>query len=93
MDIIEKVSNPSQWVSPKPNEEVRLCVDMRKANCVVEREQYPITTIDEVLQDMNNSKVFSKLDLRWGYHQIELSKSPVRLRHSSHTKVCTDIKD
>ena len=73
MDIIEKVNSPSQWVSPvvvvpKPNGEVR------KANCAVERERYPIPTIDEVLQDMNNSKVFSKLDLRWGYHQIELSE-------------------
>lgn len=79
MDIIEKVKSPAQWVSPvvvvpKTNGEVRLCVDMRQANCAVERERYPIPTIDEVLQDMNNSKVFSKLDLRWGYHQIELSK-------------------
>ena len=79
MDITEKVNGPSQWVSPlvvvpKPSEKVRLCVDMRQANCAVERERYPIPTIDEVLQDMNNSKVFSKLDLRLGYHQIELSE-------------------
>ena len=79
VDIIEKLNSPSQWVSPvvvvsKPNGEVRLCVDMRQAVCAVERERYPIPTIDEVLQDMNNSKVFSKLDLRWGYHQIELSE-------------------
>lgn len=81
MDITEKVNSPAQWVSsvvvvPKPNGEVKLCVDMRQANCAVEREQYPIPTINEVLQDMNNSKVYSKLDLRWGYHQIELSKEP-----------------
>ena len=79
MDIIEKVNSPSSRVSPvvvvsKPNGEVRLCVDMRQANCAVERERYPIPTIDEVLQDMNRSKVFSKLDLRWGYHQIALSE-------------------
>ncbi|PFX25919.1 Retrovirus-related Pol polyprotein from transposon opus [Stylophora pistillata] len=66
MDITEKVNSPSQWYSPvvvvpKPNGEVRLCVDMRQANCAVERGRYPIP---EVLQDMNNSKVFSKLDLR-----------------------------
>ena len=53
---------------------MRLCVDMSQANCAVERERDSIPTIDEVLQDMNNSKVFSKLDLRWGYHQIELSE-------------------
>ena len=73
MDIIEKVNNPSYWISPvvvvpKPNGEVRLCVGMRQAHCAVERERYPIPNIDEVLQDMNNNKVFSKLYLRWGYH-------------------------
>ena len=60
MDILEKVNSPSQWVNPavvvpKPNREVRLCVDTRQANCAVERERYSILTIDEVLQDMNNS--------------------------------------
>jgi len=45
-----------------------------QVNCAVERDRCPIATIDEVLQDMNNSKVFIKLDLRWGYHQIELSE-------------------
>lgn len=49
-------------------------MDMRQANCAVERERHPIPTIDEVLPDMNRSKLFSKLDLRLGYHQIELSE-------------------
>ena len=75
MDIIEKLSSPSQWVSPvvvvsKFNGEVRLCVDMRQANCALERERYPIPTIDEVLED----SVFSKLELRCGYHHIEFSE-------------------
>ena len=37
------------------------------------RRRYPIPTVDEVLHTMNGSKVFSKLDLKWGYHQLELS--------------------
>ena len=46
IDTIEKVSSLSSWISPvvvvpKPNGEVRLCVDMRQANCAVERERYP----------------------------------------------------
>ena len=39
----------------------------------VKREPFPIPTIDEVLQDLNQSKFFSKLDLTTAYHQIELS--------------------
>ena len=77
MDIIEPVEGPTPWVSPvvvvpKQNDEIRLCVDMRKANEAIIRERYPIPTVDEVLQSLNQSTVFSKLDLKWGYHQLEL---------------------
>ena len=77
LDIIEKVSGPSTWVSPvvvvpKATGDIHLCVDMRQANMAVKREWYPIPTIDEVLQDLNQSKFFSKLDLNSAYHQIEL---------------------
>ncbi|CAM1154209.1 Uncharacterised protein r2_g4246 [Pycnogonum litorale] len=77
MDIIEKVNGPSIWVSPvvvipKVNGDIRLCVDMRRANVAVMRERFPIPTIDEVLQDLDGGKVFSKLDIKWAYHQIEL---------------------
>ena len=78
LDIIEKVSGPSSYVSPvvvvpKPSGDIRLCVDMRQANMAVKRERFRIPTIDEVLQDLNQSKFFSKLDLTSAYHQIELS--------------------
>ena len=46
---------------------------MRQANVAVKRERYPVPTIDEVLQDLNQSKFFSKLDLNSAYHQIELA--------------------
>ena len=76
-DRIEKVEGPTVWVSPvvvapKPSGDIRLCVDMRRANEGIIRERLPIPTIDEVLESLNGSGVFSKLDLRWGFHQIEL---------------------
>lgn len=79
MDIIERTTGPTRWVSPivvvpKPSGEIRLCVDMRQANSAVERERHPIPTVDEILEDMNNSTVFSKIDLKMGYHQIELNE-------------------
>ena len=77
MDIIEPVEGPTPWVNPvvvvpKQNDEIRLCVDMRRANEAIIRERYPIPTVDEVLQNLNQSAVFSKIDLKWGYHQLEL---------------------
>ena len=47
---------------------------MHRANEAIVRERHPIPTVDEVLQDMTQSSVFTKLDLRWGYHQLELSE-------------------
>ena len=38
------------------------------------RERYSIPTVEEILQDLTGACVFSKLDLRWGYHQIELDE-------------------
>jgi hypothetical protein len=38
----------------------------------VKRVRHPIPTIDELLQDMTSSKIFSKLDVTWAYHQIVL---------------------
>ena len=78
MDIIEAVDGPTPWVNPvvivpKPDGEIRLCIDMRRANEAIVRGRHPIPTVDEILQGINGSKLFSKLDLKWGYHQLELS--------------------
>ena len=71
--------SPTEWVSPlvvvpKTDGDVRICVDMRRANSAIERERHPIPTIEEVLYDLNGSTVFSKLDLKWGFHQVELDE-------------------
>ncbi|XP_061195212.1 uncharacterized protein K02A2.6-like [Saccostrea echinata] len=78
LDIIERVDEPCSWVSPVVcvpkhlGDDIRLCVDMRQANTAVQRVRHPIPTIDEILHEMNGSTVFSKLDVTWAYHQIEL---------------------
>ena len=45
---------------------------MRKVNEATIRERRPIPTVDEVLHNLSGSVVFSKSDLRYGYHHIEL---------------------
>ena len=44
---------------------------MRRANQAIIRERLPVPTTDEVLESLNGSAVISKLDLRWGFQQIE----------------------
>ena len=78
MDVIEPATGPTPWVNPvvvvpKSEGDIRLCIDMRRANEAILREIHPIPTVDEILQSLNGSKVFSKLDLRWDYHQLELT--------------------
>ena len=70
---------PTKWVSPvvavpKSNQDIRLCVDMRKANTAIIRERHYVPTIEEVLSDLQGSTIFSKCDLKWGFHQIELDE-------------------
>ena len=76
--IIEEVSEgPTGWISPlvvvpKSDGDVRICVDMRRANQAIIRERQPIPKIEKVLQDLNGSTIFSKVDLR--FHQILLAE-------------------
>ena len=77
--IIEEVpEGRTSWVSPlvvvpKPDGDVRIYVDMRRANQSIIRERQPIPTVEEVLQDLNGSRVFSRVDLKWGFHHILLA--------------------
>ena len=77
--IIERVYGPTPWVSPlvitpKKNGEVRICVDMRAANQAITRERHPLPTVDDLIHTLNGATVFSKLDLRAGYHQVPLAQ-------------------
>ena len=47
---------------------------MRRANEAIIKERHPIPTIEEVLYDLNGATVFSKIDLKWGFHKIELEE-------------------
>ena len=81
-DLIEEVDGPTPWVSPivvapkpKSPNEVRICVDMREPNLAIKRTRHIIPTVNDIIVDLNGSKVFSKLDLRKGYNQLILSQS------------------
>lgn len=75
--IIEKVTEPSAWISPiviayKSSGDIRICIDMRRANVAILRENYPIPTFDSFMTKLRNANYFSRLDLKDAYHQLEL---------------------
>lgn len=78
LDIIEKLDGSSRWASqlvvcPKENGDIRICIDMRRANESIEREKHHIPCFEEIIPDLRDSKIFSKLDFNSAFHQIELS--------------------
>lgn len=79
LDIIERVQQPSAWVSPvvpilKDSGEIRLCVDMIRANQAVLRETHPFPIVEELFAGMKGAQRFSKLDIKEAYHQVEISE-------------------
>lgn len=80
LDIIEPVKGPITWQSPlvpvlKGNGDLRLCIDMRRANEAILRENHPLPTFEDLLPLIRNARMFSRLDLKNGFHQLELHES------------------
>ena len=83
-DIIAPVTAPTRWVSslvvvPKKNGTLRLCLDPKDLNLAIQREHYPLPTIEDVATRLHGAKVFTKLDVRNGFWHIKLDNSSSHL--------------
>ena len=72
----------SPWGAPvlfvkKKDRSLRLCIDYRQLNRVTIRNQYPLPRIDELFDQLQGSRLYSKIDLRSGYHQLRVQESDV----------------
>ncbi|KAG5536042.1 hypothetical protein RHGRI_023734 [Rhododendron griersonianum] len=72
----------SPWGAPvlfvkKKDGTMRLCIDYRELNKVTIKNRYPLPRIDDLFDQLQGARVFSKIDLRSGYHQLKVKAEDV----------------
>ena len=56
---------------------LRLCVDYRQLNKLTVKNKYPLPRIDDLFDQLKGASIFSKIDLRSGYHQLKIKDADV----------------
>ena len=84
-DLLEKKytrSSVSPWGAPvlfvnKKDGTLRLCIDYRQLNKATVKNKYPFPRIEDLFDQTRGEKIFSKIDLRFGYHQVRIKDEDI----------------
>ncbi|GJZ21417.1 putative reverse transcriptase domain-containing protein [Tanacetum coccineum] len=84
----------SPWGAPvlfvkKKDGSFRMCIDYRELNKLTVKNRYPLPRIDDLFDQLQGSSVYSKIDLRSGYHQLrvrdeDIPKTTFRTRYGHY---------
>ncbi|GJY99171.1 putative reverse transcriptase domain-containing protein [Tanacetum coccineum] len=72
----------SPWGAPvlfvkKKDGSFRMCIDYRELNKLTVKNRYPLSRIDDLFDQLQGSRVYSKIDFRYGYHQLRVREEDV----------------
>nr|GEU61226.1 putative reverse transcriptase domain-containing protein [Tanacetum cinerariifolium] len=75
-------SNSSPWGAPvlfvkKKDGSFRMCIDYRELNKLIVKNRYPLLRINDLFDQLQGSNVYSKIDLRTGYHQLRIREEDI----------------
>lgn len=77
--IITQVEKSTDWISnmvvvKKPSGKLRIWIDPRPLNKALKRQHFPLPTIDDILPDLSNVRVFTVCDVKDGFWHVKLSE-------------------
>ncbi|GFR63973.1 transposon Ty3-I Gag-Pol polyprotein [Elysia marginata] len=86
---LEKTHEPTPWVNQmavvsKPNGKLGLCIDPQPLNKALQREHFRLPTFDDVIPELQNAKVFSKLDVQEAYWACETGQGIEQNDHNDN---------
>jgi hypothetical protein len=72
----------SPWGSPvlfvkKKDGSMRMCIDYRNLKAMTVKNKYPLPRLDDLLDQLKDAKFFAKINLRSGYHQMEIRSEDI----------------
>nr|GEV94948.1 reverse transcriptase domain-containing protein [Tanacetum cinerariifolium] len=84
--------------APVAHGSFKMCIDYRELNKLTVKNRYPLPKINDLFDQLQGSSIYSKIDLRLGYHQLrvrdeDIPKTALRTRHYLYGTKCTVFTD